>query len=164
MEYYNAISEGYDELYGNEQINKLKTIKENIVLKKEPKILDIGCGSGLATTIFEGKYIGVEPAKKLASNPRLKNHKIIISNYEDVKIAEKFDLILCISTIHHFKDLNKGLENIISNSYENTIIAITILKNIKRKNEIKEAIFKKLKLVKEIKEQKDDILILKIKG
>ncbi|PIO00493.1 hypothetical protein COT72_02195 [archaeon CG10_big_fil_rev_8_21_14_0_10_43_11] len=43
--YYNAISKGYDELYGREQEEKWDALKTFV----QGKTLDIGCGTGIIT-------------------------------------------------------------------------------------------------------------------
>lgn len=44
MEYYDAIAPSYNELYGDEQLNKYRGIED---LCRGARILDIGCGTGL---------------------------------------------------------------------------------------------------------------------
>ena len=45
MGYYSSISKGYDELYGEEQLNKLSIIKNSIKINKSAKMLDVGSPS-----------------------------------------------------------------------------------------------------------------------
>ena len=47
MGYYDAISEGYDDLHGEEQENKLAIIKEKLKIGEKDLLLDVGCGSGI---------------------------------------------------------------------------------------------------------------------
>ena len=49
MNYYDGISKGYDELYGQEQLLKWSKVKEIITFSREDTILDIGCGTGILT-------------------------------------------------------------------------------------------------------------------
>jgi len=44
-EYYDIISAGYNELYGEEQLKKWGAVKEFV----KGKVLDVGCGTGLVT-------------------------------------------------------------------------------------------------------------------
>ncbi len=47
--YYDEISASYEELHKEEQLKKIEIIKLSINPKKENKLLDVGCGTGLAT-------------------------------------------------------------------------------------------------------------------
>src|SRR3989344_1674223 len=49
MDYYGSISKGYNELYKDEQLNKLTIIRNNIKLNKTAKMLDVGCGTGISS-------------------------------------------------------------------------------------------------------------------
>ena len=65
MNYYNEISEGYDELHGEEQVNKAKIIADKLALDKNDKLLDVGCGNGVCLDLFKCDVTGVDPSEKL---------------------------------------------------------------------------------------------------
>lgn len=46
-EYYDSIASGYDELYGEEQLKKLRFAVENGLRVYGKKVIDVGCGTGL---------------------------------------------------------------------------------------------------------------------
>ena len=61
MNYYDEISEGYEELHTEEQLKKMAVIKAKIRPKKEDLLLDIACGTGLSSD-FNCNVIGLDPA------------------------------------------------------------------------------------------------------
>ncbi len=168
--YYDSIAEGYDELYGEEQKKKMDIVKANIEIKPDTKILDIGCGSGISSD-FDCICVGIDPSKKLIEkaieynkkrNEKIKkkrDHKYIVAKAED--IAElgfkdnEFDYILCISAIHHIKELEINLKEIkkIGKSF-----VFTVLKKMSQKRKIINRIKENFKVNKTIEEEKDLIL------
>src|SRR3989338_8717268 len=88
MDYYNSISSGYDELHEEEQLKKCKIIAENFDFKSK-KILDVGCGTGIATDFFKCK-IGIDPAEKLVEIAKKKYPKIkfIVGKAEKLPFKE----------------------------------------------------------------------------
>lgn len=73
-----------------------------------PKILDIGCGTGIISTLYPHLDItGVD-----ISTEMLKYHpgKFVIGSAEHIPFPdEHFDAIICRSTLHHLKDAVAGL-------------------------------------------------------
>ena len=148
MHYYNQISKGYNELYGEEQLEKVKLIKKYI--KPKGLLLDIGAGTGICTKEFE-KYcncIALDPSEELLK--QYKGNKII-GKAEELPFKDKiFDTIISITALHH-SEINKSLKEIKRVSKPNAQIAITIL----NKSRIKIKNYKK-----KIETQKDTIYIL----
>ena len=100
MEFYNKILKSYDELYGKEQENKLKAIKENI--KLNGLTLAIGCGTGIAKNFFN--TVGVDSSFNLLKIGDLS------ARAEFLPFKDKsFDNIICVTSIHHF-NLDKSIE------------------------------------------------------
>jgi len=146
MEYYNKISKSYDELYGKEQEEKLKIIKEKI--NPRGKILDVGSGTGLSKKYFEDVTC-VDPSEKLLDKEDIK------AKAENLPFKDNsFDWVICITSVHHFK-LEKALKEIKRVSKGNYIF--TILKKSPRFKEIKSYLEKNFNL-KEIDSEKDLIL------
>jgi trans-aconitate methyltransferase len=110
---YNAIASKYEEIYGQiptaiALANKLTTFLNN---KKNPKILDLGCGSGSILQIFEGtiaqaELIGVDFSQELLklAKQKLKKTKLIHQDITEYESSLKFDLIIATFSLIHLTD------------------------------------------------------------
>src|SRR3989338_5642321 len=78
-EYYNSISEGYEELHREEQEKKLAIIKQKLQITSEDRLLDVGCGTGI-TSQFDCKVTGVDPAKRLIEKAMKKTEEQKVKN------------------------------------------------------------------------------------
>ncbi|MBS3098403.1 methyltransferase domain-containing protein [Candidatus Woesearchaeota archaeon] len=172
MTYYDSISEGYEELHGEEQLKKVALIKKHLKLKPTDKLLDVGCGTGLTTEPWNCKRYGVDPAKKLLEKARQKlsskNEKGLekAKPFQKDKIeyklapAEKipypdnsFDVVLSITAIQNFKDIEKGLKEI-KRVGKNKFV-LSFLKKSKKADKIKKLVNKYFKVEKAVEEDKD---------
>lgn len=85
--------------------------------KENPKILDLGAGTGLLTKyIFEkyplAKFTLVDLSEemlKIAKNrfKGLKNFKYIIADYSTHDFSDSFDIVVSSLSIHHLEDIDK---------------------------------------------------------
>ena len=158
---YNDIAKGYDKLYGEEQIKKAKLILQNISINKEDWLLDVGCGTGVSTELFECNKIGIDPSEKLISQA-VKRIPAIIGKGEELPFNDNvFDIVICITAIHNFEDYKKGISEMKRVCKGGGKIIITILKKSEKAEDIKKEIGKELNVEKEIDEEKDIILITK---
>ncbi len=156
---YNAISSGYDELYGEEQIKKARIILDNISISKADWLLDVGCGTGISTAMFECNKIGIDSSEELISQA-ITRIPAIIGKGEDLPFNDNiFDIIICLTAIHNFDDYKKGIQEMKRVCKKSGKVIITILKKAKEFNNIKNYIEKELTVVKEIDEEKDLVLI-----
>ncbi|MEM4710823.1 MAG: class I SAM-dependent methyltransferase [Candidatus Woesearchaeota archaeon] len=175
--YYNTIAPGYDELYMEEQLKKLnlikKTIDEENVLRefRNPKnLLDIGCGSGISTRFFANTFkikniMGIDPSKELLKIAKEKdpNGKYIICDAEQINHLQqikKFDIIISITAIQNFHNINLALQNIKSLGKN---FVLTFLKKSTKKEIIERNIKKTFFVIKRIEEDKDIIFFCKQK-
>lgn len=166
MNYYDDISSGYDELHKEEQLKKLKIIKQYITPNKDSKLLDVGCGTGVSSLAFDCIVYGIDPSKGLLDI--FKSKILNKSNYHiSQSPAEKlifknneFDYVISLTAIQNFDDIKKGLQEIRRVGQEN--FALTFLKRSPQKESIitliKE-IFYDLN-IKQIEEAKDIIMII----
>ena len=99
-----------DNWYGNETL--LPYLKKflNFINKDNPKILDLGCGAGYESMRLKNlgaKVVGIDFSEKELEIAREKNPDIdffernILKSYKDLG---KFDGVVCIGVIIHFKD------------------------------------------------------------
>ena len=71
--YYDKISEGYEELHKEEQLKKVKLISKYLKVNKDDRLLDVGCGTGITTGPWQCKRYGIDPSKKLLEKARHKD-------------------------------------------------------------------------------------------
>ncbi|MGM5483731.1 MAG: class I SAM-dependent methyltransferase [Nanobdellota archaeon] len=116
-DYYNSISQGYDELHEIEQLNKLRQITDNLKDKKYKKILDIGCGSGISSRHFTNKtkkIIGIDPSDcliRIAERKKSQKESYIIGEAENLPFDDnEFDLLISITAIQNFYNLEKAVK------------------------------------------------------
>ena len=152
---YSTIAPGYNELYREEQLNKLNIIKKHIEVKPEHKLLDIGCGTGISTNYFKCNSKGIDPCQEMIEQ----GENLTLGEAEQIPFQDnEFDIILSITAVHHFKDLDKAIEEIKRVSKPEAKIIITIMKKAKSFRKIRETLNKHFKF-KEYDEEKDLILI-----
>ena len=127
MNYYDETAEGYNELHGEEQLNKLKIIANEIKTGKDTKLLDVGCGTGLSAKIFNCNITGIDPAEKLLQQAPFKKIK---AKAESLPFKDnEFDVVIAVTSIHNFDDIEKGLKEIKRVGKDK--FALTILKKSK---------------------------------
>ncbi|MBW2987101.1 class I SAM-dependent methyltransferase [Candidatus Woesearchaeota archaeon] len=157
MTYYNEIASGYNELHGEEQRKKMQII-EQILEKLKPKkqeILDVGCGTGLSTP--EGAT-GVDPnIELLKQHPGYKEGRAILAKAEQLPFKdEQFDVVISLTAIHNFDDIEKGLQEIkrVGRRY-----ILSVLKKANTFDKIKQLITTMFDVKETIEEDKDVIFV-----
>ncbi len=143
MEYYNKIAKGYNELHKEEQLKKIKIIKQNIKIKQP--VLDIGAGTGISSEPF--KAIALDPAINMLKQYKGKK---VVGKAENLPFKDNtFNTIISVTALHH-TNIKKALKEIKRVATKDAQIAITILKK------------SKIKLpYKKIEESKDYIYLIK---
>jgi 2-polyprenyl-3-methyl-5-hydroxy-6-metoxy-1,4-benzoquinol methylase len=81
-------------------------------------------------------------------------------NLEKYTKENQYDLILCVTVIHHFHDLNKVLQEIKKTAKKEATIIITMLKKARNTEELIKKITKSFTLKKQIEDPTDIILFL----
>ena len=157
MTYYDEISQGYSTLHREEQIKKIKLIKQNISIKPEETILDLGAGTGFLNEVFFANPItSVDPSGELLKQNQ--NPNKIKASAEQLPFSDhEFDWVICVTAIHHF-DLDEAIPEIKRVGKNNFVI--TVLKKIKSKDLIINKLKQEFKIKKQIDEEKDIILFL----
>ena len=164
--YYESIASGYDILHGQEQLEKQKIIQKfiamdpEIALDSKLLLLDIGCGTGISTTTWPCLCFGLDPALELlqiANNKRMNE-----INHTDDKckqlgyiqgIAEKLpiksnscDIVITITSIHNFFDVEQSLKEI--KRIATKKIIISVLKKSKNFNDILKSIKDNFRIIR----------------
>ena len=155
MTYYDSIAKGYTELHKDEQLKKIQLIKDNLVLGKEDLLLDVGCGPYFAD--FECTVVGIDPSIEL-----LKQTKIPVCQAIAEALPFKdnsFDVIVSITALQNFEDLDKALDEIKRVGKERFVI--TFLQKAAKKDLFLDKINEYFKIYKVIMEEKDIILFLR---
>ena len=108
--------------YGDHISNDL-TIN-NIALKKNDNLLDIGCGTGRAVRLAAkictaGKVIGIDPTAAMVriaqgeKGDNYSNFDFIIGSAEKIPLPDKsITIATAINSLHHWQDYKKGLVEI----------------------------------------------------
>lgn len=158
--YYNQISEGYEELHKEEQLKKIELIKKYLKPDPDDKLLDVGCGTGLTTEPWQCKRYGIDPAKKLLERSRDKeNIEYRLAPAENIPYKDNFfDIVISITAIQNFQDIEKGLKEIKRVGKDRFIL--TFLKKSPKAEMIKRSINKLFKVKEVIEEEKDLIFIV----
>jgi ubiquinone/menaquinone biosynthesis C-methylase UbiE len=160
MNYYDEISQGYEELHREEQEKKIALIKQYLKVSKNDILLDVGCGTGITTTPWNCIRFGIDPAKKLL-NKAHPGPKYTLAKAENIPFEDNFfDIVVSITAIQNFSDIKKGLEEIKRVGKDNFVL--TFLKKSPKKELILgliKEIFNKRKL-KIIEEEKDMIVLI----
>lgn len=160
MDYYNEISEGYEELHREEQEKKIALIKQHIRPKKGEKLLDAGCGTGLTTRCWDCRRYGIDPSEKLVEKARQADRKGIykIAPAESIPFEDSFfDIVISITAIQNFSDIEKGLKEI--KRVGKGRFALSFLKKSPKAGKIKPLIRQMFGIKEEIEEDKDIIFL-----
>jgi len=155
MNYYDEISESYESLHKEEQLKKLKIIKNLIKVKKNDKLLDVGCGSGFSSS-WNCKVYGIDPSIKLLKKAK---NNIIKAKAEHLPFKDNFfDIVISITALQNFTNIECALKEI-KRVGKKTFI-LTFLKKSPKKDKISSLIKKHFKILKTIEEKKDLIYII----
>jgi len=103
----------------SENHKKIEWLKEYLPnLKKDGRILDIGCGGGVFLHRFSTHYptwslFGVEPTTEFSELAKRRTGANIVSgNYEFGLFEESFDLIVINQVLEHVLDVHTFLSNV----------------------------------------------------
>lgn len=160
MNYYNEIAEGYEELHKEEQRKKIELIKKYLQPKQDEKLLDVGCGTGLTTRCWECKRFGIDTSEKLLEKAKSKdkNGTYVLAAAENIPFSDRFfDIVISITAIQNFDDIEKGLREIKRVGKEKFVLSF--LKKSTKSKYINSTI-QKLFNIKEIIEEEKDLIFL----
>ncbi len=108
MSFYDEIADGYNTLHGKEQIAKVKIALDNIKINPHMKLLDVGCGTGISTNLFNCNKTGIDPSKELLKKCTFPTIQGYAENLPFDN--ESFDLVISFTAIHNFNNVIKSLK------------------------------------------------------
>src|SRR3989338_2066596 len=154
---YDVLASGYDELYREEQVEKLEFVKKKIKIKERDRLLDVGCGTGISTNFFKCESVGVDASVEMVKKGK---GNLLVADAEALPFKDHvFDVVLCVTAMHNFNDHKKAffeMKRVLR--YKGNIV-LTILKKAGKHEEIV-SFLKEQGKFKEYTLQKDTILIL----
>lgn len=154
--YYSELAQGYDELHGKEQQEKLDIILKEMTLEKKHTILDVGCGTGVATKTLPCRIVGIDPSLGLLCRAPF---PVVCGVGESLPFKDlAFDAVLSLSALHHFSDPEKGIQEMLRVS--KGIIAISVLNKSKNARRLEEMIKKHRNFRRVVPSKVDTIFFL----
>jgi len=159
MEYYDEIADSYDELYEEEQLKKIALIRSRIEVSEDEKVLDVGCGTGIAASCFTNAT-AIDPSKALLKiaekkhpGPEYIAGKAEMLPFED----DSFGFVISLTAIQNFINIDEGLSEM--KRVGKRFFALSFLKKSKKSGDILKKIKKMFKVIEIIDEMKDVIVI-----
>jgi ubiquinone/menaquinone biosynthesis C-methylase UbiE len=162
-EYYDAIAPGYDELHMAEQIRKMTAIIADLgqdIPKRGEKLLDVGCGSGISTSVWNCDCTGIDPSAKLieVAQKNYPGKRFLVANAEEIPFPDdSFDIVVCVTAIHNFADVRKGISEM--KRVCKGRFVISLLRKSAKVEEIEKLIIINFRVKRIIMEDKDLIFI-----
>ncbi len=163
--YYDGIAEGYEELHGAEQLQKLAIIRHTLTTQPQLKgfinpsdsLLDVGCGTGIGTAYFDcARRVGIDPSAQLIARARKGASSYSVGCAEKLPFFDhEFDVIISLTAIQNFDDIKKGLSEIKRVGKKRFIL--TVLQRSEKYALIDEMIKKTFTVIMTIAEEKDMI-------
>ena len=162
MTYYDEISKGYDELHGEEQRKKMSIIKSLVQVTHNDRLLDVGCGSGISSD-FDCVVNGIDTSQNLVKVACDKGVDAAVGEAENLPFDDdSFDFVISVTAIMNFSDIQKSVSEMARVCKKDGTCIISFLKNSSKKEEILKAVQSYFYILKEIEEEKDIILMLRL--
>jgi ubiquinone/menaquinone biosynthesis C-methylase UbiE len=162
-QFYDEIAGGYDELHMAEQLQKMTAIIAALgadVPKKTEKLLDIGCGTGISTSVWNCDCTGIDPSDELIKIAKKKYPKkrFYVGRAEELPFPdETFHVVISVTSIHNFHDIRKAIEEMKRVGKDRYVI--TVLRKSKKLDEIEKLVIINFKIKRIVMEDKDLIFI-----
>lgn len=118
---FNRIAKYYDKgVFHTFMINFQNKVVQKINIKKNSKILDVGCGTGSLLVTLKNKNLNLSLYGIDISEEMLKIARKKLSKKEILKVAKAenlpfeknyFDYIFCTEAFHHFSNQDRAMKN-----------------------------------------------------
>lgn len=152
--YYDGIAKGYSELYHEEQKRKIELIKNYF---ENGLTLDLGCGDGVLNQ-YLSNIVSVDLSFELLKLNKNKN-KVNSSAINLPFKNNTFKSVISITMIQDIENVEKVINEIYRVLKEEGILILTFLKFSKKVHMIKDIVYAKFDIKKEMEEEKDLIVI-----
>jgi len=162
LNYYDGISKGYKNLYHQEQTSKINKIKE--FLPKEGILLDLGAGDGVLNQF-------IKPNKDITLISFDLSFELLRLNNNTIKIQgsilnlpfknNSIDTVYSFTVFQDLPNVKKGILETKRILKQDGIFILSFLHLAKDIKLLLEEIKNNFEIIKEIKEEKDYIFILK---
>ncbi len=134
--WYDAVSEGYDGLYGGEQEKKYSRVLEAIGSRQLELLIDVGCGTGKLLDLLAPRSnvtIGIDVSSKMLARAkqRVKDFPVqfVRADAANVPVRDHIaDGVTSISVTKTGPNMKNQLEELSRIASRNSTIVITILK------------------------------------
>ena len=163
---YDTIAKSYNELYGEEQLNKWKIIETKLDFSNYSNALDVGCGTGLITVRLSDRVhdvVGIDKSIEMLklAEPR-PNITYLTADALNLPFDNKsFDLVISVTVM---QDVGKeNWEKFLKEIYRvaKKDVVISILKRNKSLDELKSVFERYFDLMDVVEEEKDYIFFLR---
>ncbi len=148
-DYYSSISEGYDELHGEEQDVKLQQFLSRVNISPDLKLLDVGCGTGRSFSQLSCDWYGLDPSPGLIAKASDQARSRIKQG-----VAEKipfepgtFDVVLSLTALQNFDDAEVGCQEMLRVCKPGGRILLSFLKKSPKADELRRIIETQLNVV-----------------
>ncbi len=137
MHNYNQSAHVYDTQYSEEQEAKIKTLVQNLALKHDSTVLDVGCGTGLLVKHLVGKtefLAGIDISRGLLKEAKRKaevhhNAALVQADADHMPFPNQtFDAIFAITLLQNMPNLKEALNEIKRVSKPPATIVVTGLR------------------------------------
>ncbi len=154
---YDETAASYDALHGEEQLRKRDIVKANLRLRAGARVLDVGCGTGIASQGWDVVMVGIDPSEELLRIARTRM-EVVRGVGEALPFPDdSFDAVISLTAIHNMSDPTEAIDEMLRVS--RGPIAITVLKKSRSAAAIEKAIRARAKGLRVIDEGTDLIYI-----
>ena len=109
----------YEQASSHQKEWGLKLIEE-LELKGNERVLDLGCGDGTLTVqiagmLTDGNVVGIDASKGMIDVALVKakdNLRFMLADINDLDFTDEFDIVFSNATLHWVKDHRKLLQNV----------------------------------------------------
>ncbi|MBO0888710.1 class I SAM-dependent methyltransferase [Candidatus Bathyarchaeota archaeon] len=138
-QWYNALSNSYDELYSREQLQKYSSVIRFFGDEKFKILVDVGCGTGMFLEGAENHYeyaVGIDLSTKMlkaAASRASQKRDLVVASSRLIPIRDKtVDCLVSVSTLSSDSDLLRTFDEIARICCWNATVAVSVFQGQNR--------------------------------